>query len=436
MKNKAELSEEQRYNRWLVLLTVVWAALAAFDLLTGCAAPPDEALPDDVEEPTPEPEPEPDPTPEPEPACDRYTVAPVENWGPGMTPSIAGSDEGYAVVYAEWFVQAGFVRMVGPDGTPTSPVQNLPVDQHSVFAQVTHGRNGYLVNGSDIGTYGGENLQTVYMMDQSGAVTRVYGPVRDLWNWGLSGGDALDWAVNVLSFPGSGLCETGTLASFWAFNPDGTANGYGSICLEEPGYTHTSLTLGFAARGGGFAIGADSHRETPGPNNPVIDKHRIKVVTFDGDALRETVLAELNGEGNLSITRIAATGEGYAVRWRRLAVPGIGTLGGDDGYLTFLGPKGEFIRSVRLAHADGDIAWNGREIGEAAVDPEDKTIIFSRYDADGVLIDETIVAVTDVHYLSRPKIAAGEGFAVVWGESDFTTPTYEVDLMFVPVICD
>lgn len=406
------------------LKRVSYGATLGFTLLmcltaamSGCADPPDEDLG--------------------EYAPDDYVVGcavgEVEDWGDGYVPRIAGSPDGFAVTHSDPRQPGSFIRMVGPDGTPTGPVQNLLASDSNFMSKVDYGRNGYIVrtrveSANDPSTA----FTNMFLMGQDGAIAKsflglpIMHELLEVASDGETDRAVWDATADPSSYPAcpQGPIFTGHFSSAGNLLMD---SWIGLLCPNSDGM-YWSLQGGMATADGTIAFGVNKSQTETAPWHYV---STVYLTRPGSNAVTEVKLADVRDvTGWPNIHRIVAVPEGYAVLWTRFSVPNQQVERTTT--LTVIGTDGQIKRSVVVPDAT-DIAWNGHEYGAVEQHWSSEELRFHRISEQGLVLKTEVVDVGNIHWVSWPKIASsGDGFGIVWG-SQAGVP--DVTLKFAPVEC-
>lgn len=332
------------------------------------------------------------------------TAHEVEDWGEDVrTIRIAGSSAGYAVAYDSDMTH---VRMVAPDGTPTSPDGVLPPwSVPSGWPELASGRDGYIVAAAVAGSAG----PGIYTMGQDGAIkSSVLSALRQntaavqILGGSDSVPDALVWETWGDGVTSNVCIMQSTLA------PTGLES-QPLMCQYITGGWWWNLTA--AARGQtstAFAV-------TSGNAGDFWNYVDVWVVGGFGSKM---VRVSETYRGYTQALRMFATPNGYAVLVRR------NTDANNDGnqeysaFLAFIGEDGELERMADLPQGVEDIAWNSTDFAAIGWKNATGQIEFHLVGQTGELKQTVVVAPANLFgSYSLPKIAAGPAnFGLIWSD--------------------
>jgi len=344
------------------------------------------------------------------------TAGEVEDWGEdARNIRIAGSSTGYAVAYDSDMTH---VRMVAPDGTPTSPDGILPPWMANAgWPEIGSGRDGYIVVAAVSGSAG----PGIYTMGQDGAIkSSVLSALRQNTT-----------AVQILggsdSVPDTLVWET------WG---DGVAS---NVCIMQSALSSTSLDsqplmCQYITGGWWWQLTAAARGET---------STAFAVIAGDAnDYFNNAVEVWVVGSFGSKMVRVSDTFRSSTRALRMIAVPGGYAVlvernadVNNDGnleraaFLAFIGEDGELQRMTYLPQGVTDFAWNGADFGAIGW-KNTGHIEFYLVGATGEVKQTLTIAPSNLGYWNVPKIAASlQGFALIW--TDWIEPT----LKFATVSC-
>lgn len=329
-------------------------------------------------------------------------VGEVEDWGEdAKNVRIAGSSTGYAVAYDSDMTH---VRMVAPDGTPSSPDGILPPwSALSGWPEIGSGRDGYVVVAAVSGSAG----PGIYNMGQDGAIkSSVLSALRDntapvqIIGGSESVPDRLVWQTW-----GDGVTSTVCIMQS-TLAPTGLES-QPLMCQYITGGWWWYMTA--AARGAtsmAFAV-------ISGVASDYFNAIDVWVV---GDIFGKVVRVSDTYRGSTRALRMIAVPGGYAVLAERNAdVNGDGNLE-RSAFLAFISEDGELQRMADLPHGVTDFAWNGANFGMIGWN-NNGHIEFYLVGATGEVKQAKIVAPADISNWSIPKIAASSAnFGLIWSD--------------------